>query len=309
MTDFNFSENHAPGDTADTMSDSPDSGAAFPKLITYTVSELLEAARKNPRETVLPKLYAGKVGLLISPYGAGKSMFALQTCMSLAAGRDILGVRSVLKDDDRVEFPPMKTLFLNHRGQSESILSRMVNASKAFSDTDMRSIEANMSFCDLDSMTHIDVSTVEGASCLSYLAKGNKFMVVDDLVNSHRLNEDCGRDMARVMSAFENTARETGCAILLLHYTPDPSSPVRAGEMPDVPRNLDGSLYAFYSWLGYLARMTPEEARVRNIPENTAGRYVRFGISSIRGWHDKWLEREERWMKFGDDGVLSLASV
>lgn len=238
---------------------------------------------------VLPNMFAGGVGSLVSPGGAGKSMMALQLAVQISGGSDLLSMG------------PLATgpvVYLPAEDPPLAIHHRMFSIGSRLNDEQRHAVAAQLTIKSLlgkgpdlmDPSWHADIKQIAG---------GARLLILDTLRRFHVEDENSSSAMAQLIGKMEEIAAETGCAILFLHHSSKSSALAGLGDQQQAGRG-SSVLTDNIRWQSYLVGMTSEEASKYNVADSDRGAYVRFGISKANfgpRFPEKWFRRE-------DGGVL-----
>ncbi|MDR1041042.1 MAG: helicase RepA family protein [Deltaproteobacteria bacterium] len=220
------------------------------KADAVNATRLAEIARSMTREMVLPGLKRGRVGSIIGPGGAGKSMYCLELVMAFAvapAASDALKVWPV----DLLEAGPLtsgRALLvageedhddLDERRQAvNSRIFRHGRTSYVENGTERnidifppekgvleefdRLIDENIVFNPFRGRRFPlsgHANDRKAVLMIDYIkSEGFKLVIFDPLVKFHNLKENDNMDMARLMNEFESIAKEAEATIILSHH-------------------------------------------------------------------------------------------
>lgn len=171
---------------------------------------------------VLPSMPAGSVGLIAGPGAVGKTYFALDLCVSIALGRSLsqlpAGFRSPKSGRAAIvlgEDPPdiihnrlcaMSDAHQISEDDRQRLGHRMKLLSMAGEDMRMIAMEGN--------------TVTEGPFTrrLEALCYGRRLVILDPLIRLHDGPENDNNVANKLMLHIQRIARDTNCAILLLHH-------------------------------------------------------------------------------------------
>lgn len=247
----------------------------------------LMAATPKPLDFVLPGFVAGTVGGLLGPGGTGKSFWALEAAVQIAAGSTerLLGMNTA----------PGRVIYLSGE-DTEQVLAQRLHALKPHLSADP----------DLAQLEYIDCTRVErnliGASWLQnfiHHAAGARLIIIDTLRRFHRLDENNAGDMTLVVAAMENIAAETGAAVLYLHHPSKLSVTSGQGSMQQAARG-SSVLVDNARWCAYLAGMTEKEGRLYGVPAEHLDSYVAWNINK----QNYGAQTRPTWYRRATGGVL-----
>ncbi len=248
--------------------------------------DVLTAFLKKPveRDYVLPSFPLGKVGILASAGGTGKSFYALQAAFQVAAGRccnfDLGGVK--------VKNEPARVLFISLEDEACDIESRLNAIWQYWKDDEERRSWLD----DLSDVVEIYGLAGLGAvlideDCRStsyYDAIYNKSMsmpglrliIIDTLRRAHDCDENNNGSMSRVLRYFEILAKNTGAAVLLLHHENKGGfgdADAGASAVRGASAIVDNARYVMR-----LQTMLPKDARERDIDDDMRRFWVRASL-------------------------------
>lgn len=144
--------------------------------------------------------------LLHASAKTGKSMFALNLCLSVSSGRDFLGMETLKS----------RVLYLQTEIANFSLRERIEKMIYGFGEKYNADIESNFFI----SSDRIKIDTVSGIESIK--AKVNEFqpslLVIDPLYDLHSKNEDNASEMAPILCSIREIARSCDCAVVLVHH-------------------------------------------------------------------------------------------
>lgn len=249
----------------------------------------------------------GTVGALVAPGGVGKSFFALQAAVSIAAkeieSADLLGLK------------PTKTGIVDYYVFEDpvSVLHHRLHAIGAHLSADARQlVQKNLRLRPMVGSRGFNfTSTLSLPQQVIKASKGSRLIVFDTLSRTHSFDENKNGEMAGLLKVLEYIAVETGAVVLFLHHTNKGSATEgRVGEQ-QAARGAS-ALIDNARWCGFVQTMTEKESQVLFAPHEiepirSDGRkyYLRYGVNKQNyGPHkeDKWYERTQ-------GGVLRLVDL
>lgn len=261
------------------------------------VIDLSQAFYLDPPELdfIWPGFVAGTVGALIAPGATGKSFWALQAAMSVAAadvqGSDLLGLS-----------PTQAGRVVYLAGEDpEPVLQQRVHAigqhfSSKVRDTVIQRLELHSIMG-----SGFNVMNPRQQNWLVEYCKDTRLIIFDTLSRIHALDENSNGDMARLISGLERIAANTGAAVLYLHHTSKGSAREGFGTEQQAARGAS-ALVDNARWGGFVTKMTEEERKKMTengaCPISTERRsyFVRWGVSKqnyCQPIEDKWFERRK----------------
>lgn len=234
---------------------------------------------------ILPGLLRGTVGAVIGPGGVGKSFWAMQLALSMAAGVDLVGLKPkrgavlYLSGEDAVAVHAQRLRAMTVGAPSDLDLSRGL---------DLRVLESQ-----LDIMVDAVFQEVLSA------AQGKHLVVLDTLARFHLLDENNAGDMKRVLGQLERLARISGAAVLFLHHTSKAAALAGLGGQQQAARG-SSVLVDNARWSCFVAGMADTEARKYSVPEARREHFVRWNISK----QNYGAARPDVWYQRNAAGVL-----
>ncbi|GFO72793.1 regulatory protein RepA [Bathymodiolus japonicus methanotrophic gill symbiont] len=255
----------------------------------------------TPRDYVLPSFPVGKVGLLASAGGTGKSFYALQMLFQVSAGRCCdfsLGKTSMSND-------PCQVLYVSLEDEAQDIESRL-NALWQYWKSDKEKsgwLDDLADFVEIIGLAGLGSTLVdssgENTACFNAITEKAqsmpclRFIVVDTLRRAHDGDENSNGFMSQVLRYFEKLAHTTGAAILLLHH----ENKGGMGDMDAGSSSVRGAS-AIVDNARYVARMqtmTPDEAKKRGMSDDDRRFFVRVTLEKTNygpPQEGAWLRRE-----------------
>ena len=238
-----------------------------------------------PLDYVLPNMVAGTVGALVSPGGAGKSMFVLQLAAQIAGGPDLLGVG---------QLPIGPVIYLPAEDPPTAIYHRLHALGAHLSDAQRVAIADGLVIQPLIG-NNPNLMASDWFEAIKRAADGSRLMVLDTLRRFHIEEENASGPMAQVIGRMEAIAAETGCSIVFLHHASKGAAMMGAGDQQQASRG-SSVLVDNIRWQSYLAGMTVGEAEEYGVDDTQRGYFVRFGVNKANygaPFGDRWLRRHE----------------
>jgi RecA-family ATPase len=238
-----------------------------------------------PIDYVLPNMVAGTVGSLVSPGGAGKSMFALQLMIQIAGGPDLLKIAAL--PTGAVIYLPAEdpVIAIHHRlhalGMHLSIEQQQLVSEQLL-------IEPLIGKCP-------NIMLLDWFDALKRAAEGRRLMILDTLRRFHAEDENASGPMTQVIGRMEAIAADTGCSIVFLHHTSKTAIAAGAGDQQQASRG-SSVLVDNIRWQSYLSGMTQTEAEALGMDVGQRGHFVRFGVSKANygaPFNECWFRRHE----------------
>lgn len=255
-----------------------------------------------PFDFVLPGMLAGSVGFLLSPGGAGKSMFALEAACAIASGT---------KDGDLLGLEPKQghVLFV---GAEDPVLAfeHRLHAMGASFSPETRDLIAQSLHVESVLGHRPDIMDERWQRWLLEW-KGTRLIVLDTLTRFHQLDENSNSDMGKVISTLEYIAVQTGAAILVLHHSSKAMAILGRGDEQQAARGAS-AIIDNARWASNLISMTKAEAdnmsdvhEGKGIGDDGRGYYVRMMISKQN--HGRPMP--EMWLVRTNGGVLKPVTL
>lgn len=268
------------------------------------------------REWLLGRhLLRGYVTTLVAPGGVGKSTLTLSWAASLATGRDLAHASPQ---------SPGKAWIINNEDDDTELMRRFA-ALRRHADLPWQSLSgrihitgnATQNFVVAKKAAHGNlVATNDLQWAIDFIRQeGIDLLIVDPLVSTHRANENDNGEMEFVMNCYRRIARETNCAVCLVHHTSKPqggSSEGFAGNQ-NAGRGASAVVNAARVSLT-LFDMSERDAERFAVAEGERGRYVRLDDAkanlSLRSGAARWFYRESVTLGNGDEiGALKPVSL
>jgi hypothetical protein len=237
--------------------------------------KLLPAELPDPR-TIPPRewlygtlLIRGFVTVLVAPGGTGKSAYAMAVVLAMVSNRAFLADHIFASvngaifnlDDPMAELNRrIAALMLHHRIGCGELAGRL------FLNDAARGLTLAARDADGFTVAYPD----EQALIDEIKANSIGVVVCDPFAESHTLEENSNPQMIKAAAAWRRVARETNCAIFLVHH-------VRKGEMTSIDAARGAKALTDSARVGLLmTTMSEAEAGQFNIPTDDRGQYVRL---------------------------------
>jgi RecA-family ATPase len=274
----------------------------------FMAIDILDAfsTKPQPLDFVLPSFLSGTVGALIAPGATGKSYFALQATMSVActvAGGDLLEINTEQKNG--------QVVYINAEDPPVIVKNRLYAIGQKLNQKSRESIAQGLL---IESMIgkRLNIADDEQRKRIIDYCAGARLIVFDTLSRIHQLDENNNSHASQIIGMLEHIATETGASVLFLHHVSKAST---AGGMAELQQAARGAsaLIDNARWCAYVAKMTKDEAKALShdnfsksaIDPNFCKNYIKFGVSK-QNYGQPFLEK---WLKFGDGGVLMPANL
>ena len=271
--------------------------------------DVLAAFSSEPkqRDYVLPSFPAGKVGLLASAGGTGKSFYALQAAFQVAVGTccdfNLSGAKVKNKNHASVLYISLEdeTVDIEYRLQAlwkywesnkpkQKWLSDLANRVDIYGLAGMGAvlIDDHLRATNYFNEIHERAMTMQGL----------RLIVVDTLRRAHDCDENDNGSMSQVLRYFEHLAKSTGAAVLLLHHeskTGSVDSEAGASAVRGASAIVDNARYVLR-----LQTMTHTEAKKRDMTENERRFWVQVSLEKS----NYGPPQDSAWLKRQEGGVL-----
>lgn len=171
------------------------------------ISNYKRKALGNESEPIVAKLIDRKDFIILSATAkTGKSMLALHMGISVASGNDFLGFSTQIG----------KVLYLQTEVSTFQQQQRLDQMLQALSEQERQNVLENLYICD-DS---IRLDTEDGIKSLQRAIVFHKpsLLILDPFYTLHRKREDSSDDMAPILTDLKTIAKESDCALLLIHH-------------------------------------------------------------------------------------------
>ncbi|MFN7640676.1 MAG: helicase RepA family protein [bacterium] len=253
------------------------------------------------RDFIIPGFKAGTVGSLVSPGGAGKSMFGLMLTHQVACGVDLLGLGETQKG---------RVVYLSGEDDEEELGYRLAAIGPLLSLPDRAACDENIMLVDLTQ----DMKRIESKEFreeLEMAAHGTRLIILDTLRVFHGADENSSSEMTHIVGILRAIAGKHNCSILFLHHSSKSMAVSGAGDMQQASRG-SSVLTDNIRWQSYLLTMTEKDSE--QLSDRTNGEpigkdkrsyYVKFGMSK----QNYGTPFEEKWYRRGKGGILEPVSL
>lgn len=284
-----------------------------------------------PRKWVLGSLaLEGKVTVLISPGGVGKSTLTLNAALAVATGRqDIMQMRVRVpngekpagawvfnnEDDEDELHRRVYAAMLHHDIHPDHLLDDVTNAPRLFINSgEHRPFMIAKRVANAAGFAHIPAD--EAAAIAHIRANNIKLFVVDPFVETHEADENDNVQIAAIGRIYRRIAQQAECAVVLVHHTrkhPSGSAESYVGDQ-DSGRGA-GALTALARIGVTLYGMSEKDAKKYRVDERERWRYVRLddakaNLSPMRGDAGaRWFRRESVDLETSGDDVAESVGV
>ena len=252
---------------------------------------------------IWPGFLAGTVGALIAPGATGKSFWALEAAMAIAAPTaDLLGLK-----------PSASGPVVYFAAEDPApVLIRRVHAIGQHLGPGAREAVADNLTLEPVMGRRLNIADERHLSEITETCHGARLVVLDTLSRFNSRDENDNGAMAALVANLEHIASVTGAGVLYLHHTSKFSARENQGDQQQAARGAS-ALVDNARWCGYVAKMSRSEAEHLSdrhfdrapIGEDRRGFFVKFGVSKEnygRFGAECWYERH-------DGGVLLPVSL
>ena len=241
-----------------------------------------------PFDFVLPGLTVGTVGALVSPGGAGKSMFALQASSIIAGSPDDLGLG----------LTSGRAVYLPAEDPKLALWHRMHALATRWDPLTRERVRDNLHMFSLVGKEP-DLLSDAWLDWIESMMVGSRILFIDTLRCFHELEENSSGEMASVMSRMRRVSARTQCAIVFLHHSSKSSALNGQTDQQQASRG-SSALVDNARWQSYLSVMSLDEAARFKVNIDQRDRYVRFGVNKV----NYAAPIVPRWFRRGEGGVL-----
>ena len=261
--------------------------------------DIMRAFKEKPKplDFVLPGIISGTVGAIVSPGGAGKSMFALELAAYKASGYDISGFCG------DVQYPQGRVAFLAAEDPPESIEHRIHSIGQYIQQSITNEDECEILMeliserVEIESLLGYQIAIEERdwVQFIESMAIDRSILFLDTLRRFHRADENNSGAMAIILSILEGIAQRTHCAIVFLHHASKAAALNGQGDLQQASRG-SSVLVDNVRWQAFVAGMSDKEAERKNVDVEMRRFHVRAGVSKQNYGTpvaDLWLRRVE----------------
>lgn len=189
-----------------------------PQRITFAQAEQI-----IPIDYALPSLPVGAVGLLVGPGSVGKSYLALELAISVTLAHNFLGVpgpfEHLIAGRTAMVFGEDDKAIVNNRMHYLAERFRLRPDDRERLDRDM--LVLSLVGEDMR-VTEVDMRNVREGPFLNRLrtvCQGRRLVFIDPLIRLHDSDENDNTAASHLMLSIQRIARDTRCAIVLLHHS------------------------------------------------------------------------------------------
>jgi hypothetical protein len=249
--------------------------------------EMMFKTEPDPLDFVLPGLVRGTVGLMVSPGGAGKSMFLLQGALHIATGRDTLGLGQVATG---------RVVIFSGEDTAEALHHRLYAMYRQFNFTDKEICDAKRNLEIIPTVgTSIDIHNTHVMNAMRDITRDARLVGLDTLTRYHTLDENKAEDAKRIMATLEELAYKQNQSVIFAHHV---SKAAVSSGMQELQQAARGSSVFVDNarWASFVASMTKQEAEKLKIEEEDRLKYVKWNVCKQNysaPIKDIWLERKK----------------
>ena len=248
------------------------------------------------RDFIVPGFKIGTVGSLVSPGGAGKSMWGIILAHQIASGRDLLGIG---------ETRTGRVVYLSGEDDEDELGYRLAAIGPMLSLSDRAACVDNLMMVDLTKEIK-RIESQEFREELEMAASGTRLIIIDTLRVFHGADENSASEMTHIIGVMRSIAAKYHCSIMFLHHSSKAMAVSGSGDMQQAARG-SSVLTDNIRWQSYLLTMTEKESESLSertdgtpIGSERKGYYVKFGISK----QNYGSPFEEIWYRRGVGGIL-----
>lgn len=233
---------------------------------------------------VLPGMLKGTVGAIVSPGGAGKSMYAVQAATGIAGAADLLELNA----------KPGGVVYLPAEDPKIALHHRFFALSKHWNAEQRENVRQNFVLHSLIGQEP-DLFSETWFQWIDSLLEGKRILFLDTLRRFHKLEENDSGQMAETIGRMEAMAWKRACSIAFLHHTSKASAMGGQGDQQQASRG-SSVLVDNIRWQMFVAGMTDKEAKEKTVDVDLKRFFIRAGISKQNygpPTADVWLHRIE----------------
>lgn len=258
-------------------------------LITWLDLKKAVETQPEPLDFVLPGFKSGTVGALVSPGATGKTMLALQAAVCVAGGPDTLGLANM---DSTWQPVPGRAILLSGEDPAEILSSRIHAIGKRLLTPEVKdTLFKNLSIAPLIGCG-ADILSPTWQEWISDVTRESRLVILDTLRRFHRLDENDGGEMAKLLAWMEQLCRKNSTSLLFLHHT-SKAGALAGGDAQQASRG-SSVLTDNARFQANLVGMTVEQAKQHKINEDSRRKYVRLLFPKVNysaPIPDRWFFR------------------
>ncbi|MBX9837482.1 MAG: AAA family ATPase [Silvanigrellaceae bacterium] len=248
---------------------------------------ILDICSKQPPklEFIFPGLLRGIVGSVVASGGTGKTMWALQTCSSIACGNDMLKYGQLNTG---------KSVLLSGEDPEQITALRLHSMCKYLSEKEIHELNKNMFIYSI-SGKNPNIMDKNWFEWIKNVTINSKLVIIDTLRVFHNLEENDSGKMSELIKIMSSIATENNTSILFLHHTNKNSANNSSGGDQQASRG-SSVLTDNIKLQINLVTMTSTEAKDLGIDEQDRKLYVKYVYSKMNYGSpiaDRWLKRED----------------
>lgn len=256
----------------------------FPKLV-----KPLELKNMNlPRDFVISGLKAGSVGAIIAPGGSGKSFLSIELAIAIITNTPFANgvfdvpeskgkVAMVFAEDDLSEIQFRQALILDNLFY--------ISSNKISKQDCEKEISENLEYYSADEYspyllkkTYQTIETTEWVDWIKTIANGKRLLILDPLSSFFGLDENDSIAVNKLIVTLRKIARETNCAILLVHHTNKSSTLNEQGHLQGASRG-SSALVDGLRWMINLCAATDDILAKHKISAENKDDYKCLSVS------------------------------
>lgn len=280
----------------------------------YAPGWMPKKANQIPRrQWVIPGIaQKGKVTLIVSEPGVGKSTLTLGTMLAKTSGKKLMGFDTgergacaVFNNEDDVEEMERRLVaYMQHHVMSDTDLYNEAKSPLMFINSgEMKRLRIAKRLKD----GTIAPDAVQ--ALIAYVLENNiRLLIIDPFAETHPAQENSNEDIGTVAAMFRYVAQKGNCAVILIHHTKKPDKAIGQGGGGDM--NLSrgaSSLLGVARSVWTLTNMTEKEAATFSIPENDRHLYVVFEQAKANmaapGGNKKYFKRVSVTLRLAPDDI------
>jgi len=266
--------------------------------------DILKAIYEEPKpiDFVIYGFEAGTVGILSGAGSVGKGYFSIHLGFAIADTTETTNFLGLCEKRGRVG------LVTSEDGERVLIkriheIGQYIGSKTGFKREVFEAVNENFDVVSVQGMNPSIYSRTNDYSVkkrikawqegLERFCTGRTLVIVDTFRRFFDGEENSSGDVSEALKIFESIAHRTGCAILLTHHTSKSGS---IGERNDEQESARGSsaITANARYQISLAKMSKEQAKKLNVPEEKRGYYLQVDIPKVNyaaPIEKKWLQR------------------
>lgn len=194
-----------------------DERSVHPQRITFAQAEVI-----IPIDYALPSLPIGSLGLLVGPGSVGKSFISLELAISVTLGHNFMGAPGLFDElipgRTAIVFGEDDRAIVNNRMHNMADVFRLRPEDKEQLDRDMLVLSLVGEDMRVAEVDHRSVREGPFIHRLRGICAGRRLVFIDPLIRLHDADENDNTAASHLMLSIQRIARDTSCAIVLLHH-------------------------------------------------------------------------------------------